>query len=1170
MMVSSPQLDKVTVVSMIDNVCRTRRSSGDDSKKSVTVKTPLVSTRSPSASRTTAPSALFPAVLALISLTLAFGTSCVTGHQETLEHSNTPPDVSSESSRVGLALRRIRTSFPPVGLGLDVLDRQEAYFKQGILLFLLIVLSIGFKLYGRRFINSRQGFVTRVGLFLSIMALFTSLSLVLFTSFFPSGSSKALDQQYDPVVTTWRPAETVGPEAPIFTVPASADIGKNVLPNVKDPLATNPQVVCPGYKASNVRNTANGFFADLDLAGTPCNVYGNDVEHLSLAVEFQADNRVHVEIEPRYISKENETWFQLPEALVPRPGSDPTCSDKSSHLIVSWSNDPTFSFTVKRKDTDDTLFSTQGKVLVYEDQFIEFVSTLPENYNLYGLGEIIHGFRLGNNGTRTLFAADVGNNIDYNIYGTHPIYLDTRYFTTDESGKLTYAPDATDTTVKYQSYTHGVFLRNAHAHEVVLQPSDITWRTLGGSIDLYFYSGPKAEDVTTAYQKSTVGLPAMQQYWALGFHQCRWGYNNWTQLQEVVDSFAKFEIPLETIWLDIDYMQKYRDFTHDPVRFSYSEGEQFLAKLHASKQHYIPIVDSAIYAPNHEDPTDAYPPYERGLAADAFVKNPDGSIYYGAVWPGYTVFPDWIGSVLGEAETIDWWIDEIVAWSKLVAFDGIWIDMSEVASFCVGSCGTGNLTQNPAHPPFELPGEPGNLVLKYPEGFELTNTTEAASASAALYTQSYPAGTATSTTSEEYYRTKPTPGSRNINWPPYAINNYHGDLGVHAVSPNATHNGGYLEYDFHNLFGHQILNATYQALLKVFDGKRPFIIGRSTFAGSGKWAGHWGGDNESLWAFLFFSIPQALSFSIFGIPMFGVDTCGFAGNSNYELCSRWMQLSAFFPFYRNHNVLGAISQEPYVWSSVIDATKTAMNIRYSILPYMYTLMQQASLTGSTVMRALAWEFPNEPWLANADRQFLLGGGLMVTPCLVQGADTVNGVFPGVGDGNTVWYDWYTHKEVVGVTAGQNVTIEAPLGHIPVYLRGGYVIPTQEPAMTTADSRNNPWGLLVALDKSGAAQGKLYLDDGESLEPTAVTWVEFTATPTCLKATSSGNYTDTNPLRNATVLGLSQSPSKVSLNGAPLDSAHWNYDSDNAVLNLHDLSDKFSNGAWAASWEISWE
>lgn len=87
---------------------------------------------------------------------------------------------------------------------------------------------------------------------------------------------------------------------------------------------------------------------------------------------------------------------------------------------------------------------------------------------------------------------------------------------------------------------------------------------------------------------------------------------------------------------DIDYMRGYRDFENDPIRFGYSEGAQFLSKLHENHQHYVPIVDSAIYAPNPNDPGDAYATYQRGLDADTFVLNPDGSIYYGAVWPGYT------------------------------------------------------------------------------------------------------------------------------------------------------------------------------------------------------------------------------------------------------------------------------------------------------------------------------------------------------------------------------------------------------------------------------------------------------------------------------------------------------------------------------------------------------
>lgn len=631
--------------------------------------------------------------------------------------------------------------------------------------------------------------------------------------------------------------------SPKFTVPASADVGQNLIPNIVDPQAVDAQDVCPGYKASDVKRDANGFSATLNLAGKACNVYGNDVDTLELTVQYQNAHRLSINISPANIDASNSSWYILPEELVPRPAveADASSTALDNDFQVAWSNDPTFSFSVIRRSTGDVVFSTEGSVLVYEDQFIEFVTTMPEDYNIYGLGEHIHGLRLGTNYTATLYAADVGDPIDENIYGSHPFYLDTRYFEVDPvTGNLTYVADgsAAKSNSSYVSYSHGVFLRNAHGQEILMRPENVTWRTLGGSIDLFFFDGPTQPEVTKQYEYGVIGLPAMQQYFTFGFHQCRWGYANWSQFEEVVDNFIKFDIPLETMWLDIDYMLEYRDFTTDPNTFPLDEGAKVLKRLHEGGRHFVPIVDSALYIPNPDNETDAYATYTRGNESGVFLKNPDGSEYIGAVWPGYTVFPDWLVDTSGS-----WWSDELVRWHKEVAFDGIWIDMSEVSSFCVGSCGSGNLSLNPAHPPFSLPGEPGNVIYDYPEGFNITNATEAASASAASSSQAAAtSSTASSSTSTSYLRTTPTPGARNINYPPYVINNVQGDLAVHAVSPNATHFNGVQEYDVHNLFGHGILNATYHGLLNVFPGKRPFIIGRSTFAGSGKWAGHWGGD----------------------------------------------------------------------------------------------------------------------------------------------------------------------------------------------------------------------------------------------------------------------------------------------------------------------------------------
>lgn len=178
------------------------------------------------------------------------------------------------------------------------------------------------------------------------------------------------------------------------------------------------------------------------------------------------------------------------------------------------------------------------------------------------------------------------------------------------------------------------------------------------------------------------------------------------------------------------------------------EGLEFFARLHASGWHYVHIMDSALYIPNPENRTDNYLPYSRGNDVGAFLLNPNGSEYIGAVWPGYTVFPDWLGS-----NTNDWWIKELTLSYQKVKFDGLWIDMSEVSSFCVGSCGSTNLTQNPVV---------GSIS-------DQMNATDAASASAYAVSIAATAAPLSSTTS--YLRTTPTPGARNINYSPYAINN---------------------------------------------------------------------------------------------------------------------------------------------------------------------------------------------------------------------------------------------------------------------------------------------------------------------------------------------------------------------------------------------------------------
>ncbi|KAL2376015.1 hypothetical protein RJZ90_007785 [Blastomyces dermatitidis] len=332
-----------------------------------------------------------------------------------------------------------------------------------------------------------------------------------------------------------------------------------------------------------------------------------------------------------------------------------------------------------------------------------------------------------------------------NLYGSHPFYLDTRYFEVPKDDKLIPATD------------------NEH--------------------------DPSRTELWVAVLICTSIRAHLNLKWQEVFNSYRWGYKSWTQLEDVVSNFEKLKFHSKPFG--------YRDFEFDPNNYPIPEGQKFVSTLHQKDLHWIPMVDAASTS--------------------------------------LTLKPPPMRTKHSREETLQ-----------------IYFSETRMAAFTLARCGSGNLTLNPVHPPFQLPGERGNVIYDYPEGFNITNATEAASASSASLEQASKTG----------------------------------DLAVHAVSPNATSADGTLEYDIHNLFGHQLLSATYHGLLEVFPNRRPFIIGRSTFSGSGKWAGHWGGDNQSRWAYMFFSIPQGLSFSLFGIPMFGVDTYGFNGNSDEELCNR--------------------------------------------------------------------------------------------------------------------------------------------------------------------------------------------------------------------------------------------------------------------------------------------
>ncbi|CAF1479228.1 unnamed protein product [Rotaria sordida] len=159
-----------------------------------------------------------------------------------------------------------------------------------------------------------------------------------------------------------------------------------------------------------------------------------------------------------------------------------------------------------------------------------------------------------------------------------------------------------------------------------------------------------------------------------------------------------------------------------------------------------------------------------------------------------------------------------------------------------------------------------------------------------------------------------------------------------------------------------------------------------------------------------------------------------------------MQVGAFYPFCRNHNIWKTPDQDPAAWSPSATAIMvSALHIRYTLLPYYYTLFYKAHTQGSTVIRPLFHEYPTDKNTLDIFLQFLVGQNIMLAPVTDDGARQVQVYIPSAD-----WYDYYTGVRML--SEKQYITLDAPLNTIPIFLRGGAIIPTQEPANNTKYSR----------------------------------------------------------------------------------------------------------------------
>ncbi|XP_019853735.1 PREDICTED: lysosomal alpha-glucosidase-like [Amphimedon queenslandica] len=353
-------------------------------------------------------------------------------------------------------------------------------------------------------------------------------------------------------------------------------------------------------------------------------------------------------------------------------------------------------------------------------------------------------------------------------------------------------------------------------------------------------------------------------------------------------------------------------------------------------------------------------------------------------------------------------------------------------------------------------------------------------------------------------------------------------------------------YNVHSLYGHTEAIETMRSLQSLFN-KRSLVISRSTYPGSGVYTGHWLGDNASQWPHLRQSIPGILNFALFGIPLVGADICGFFDNTTSQLCMRWQQVGAFYPFSRNHNSYNTIAQDPTEFGEeVINSTRNVLLIRYKLLPFLYTLFYHAHTNGSMVATPLLSVFPSDTETWSNARQFMWGKALLISPVLEENATSVVAYFP-----KGRWFDYRNGTEFV--SKGQYVVIlEAPLDYIPLHVLGGSIIPQQEPNTTTTLSKQNPYSLLVSLNATGESYGSLFIDDGEeldSIENGHYTLLAFHVEKGQLSSiVLSGGYSAAVncTMNEVTVYGLSQEPAGVTGD----DVIDWNWTNNVLFINVN--------------------
>jgi alpha-glucosidase len=507
----------------------------------------------------------------------------------------------------------------------------------------------------------------------------------------------------------------------------------------------------------------------------------------------------------------------------------------------------------------------------------------------------------------------------------------------------------------------------------------------GDSLIVYFFAGPTPADILRQYTDLTGHMP-LPARWTIGYHQCRWGYKTEQQVLAVARRLRERHHPCDAIWLDIDYMQGYRNFTWNPETFPHPT--QMMQHLHEQGMHVVTIVDPGTKI------DDEYAVYRQGMQQDYFCSYENGEYFKGTTWPGACVFPDF-----SRSEVRAWWVS---LYQGLLdqGVDGIWNDMNEPATTSL-------------------------LPSAHNEVYGSTMDSQ-------------------------------------------AVHRAGKDQPTEPDGPPVLHKF------FHNAYGLEMARSSYEGLSRLRPSSRPFVLSRSGTTGIQRYAALWTGDNSSEWETIPLSLRMCLNIGMSGIPFIGPDIGGFWYASDGELLVRFVQMVALMPFCRNHNHKDSPDQEPWAFGEPYEsAFRKAIETRYQLIPYLYTLFQEASATGAPVMRPFYYHYPQDEQACDVETAFLVGDTLLSAPISEPGVTSRRVYLP---EGS--WFDYWDGTEYLGKTS---YDIVAPLDRWPLLVRGNSILPTGPVMQYTDQYPTDPLTFTCYMTSNGIAKYTHYEDDGSTQE-----------------------------------------------------------------------------------------